>query len=173
VCDQFEKYMSREPKPAFLKPKAAARGSETDPTHIDVQSFTKALVAGLVQLNVDAVSPHNTRDRRGFEKIVRVLDRTVQRLRKERVPSKTLLAVARLANELRASDVGTYEGFEAALRSLQLTFTSSPNPFYDDIDFPVSKTQAKSYIDNIPTFQKDLALSAAKTFVAERNKEIA
>jgi hypothetical protein len=94
-------------------------------------------------------------------------------LRKERVPSETLLAVARLANELRASDVGTYEGFEAALRSLQLTFTSSPNPFYDDIDFPVSKTQAKSYIENIPNFQKDLALSAAKAFVAERNKEIA
>jgi len=165
--------MSSKSKRVLLKPKAATQVSETEAEHIDVQSFTKALVAGLVQLNVGAVSPHDIRDRRGFEKIVRVLDRAVQRLRREGVSSKMLLSVARLANELRASDVGTYEGFEAALRSLQLTFTSSPNPFYDDIDFPVSKTQAKSYVENIPTFQKDLALSAAKAFVAERKKEIA
>jgi hypothetical protein len=166
--------MKPKPKRAFLKPKATSQASknQAEVMHIDVHSFTKALVAGLVQMNVGAVSPHDTRDRRGFEKIVRVLDRAVQRLRREGASSKMLLSVAKLANELRASDVGAYEGFEAALRSLQLTFTSSPNPFYDDIDFPVSKTQAKSFIENIPTFQKDLALSAAKAFVAERKKEI-
>lgn len=138
---------------------------------IDLHSFTKGLVAGLIQRDVKAVYPHDKRDRRAFEKVVRLLDKEIERLRKAGTPASALLALARVANELRPSNTGTFEGFEAALRSLQLTFTSSPNPFYDDIAFPVSKTQALSFIDKMPPLQKHLALSAAKAFVAERRRQ--
>jgi hypothetical protein len=135
---------------------------------VDLQSFTKALVANLVNLDVDAIHPHNPKDRKGFENVVRVLDAVVKKLMKENASSDVVLAVARIANELRPSNTGSYEGFEAALRSLQLTFTASPNPFYDDIAFPVSKVQAQSFTNKIPAFQRSLATSAAKAFVAAR-----
>src|SRR5690348_17169001 len=109
---------------------------------VDLQSFTKALVANLVDLNVRAVSPHDTEDRRGFAGVVRSLDQKVKALQKAGASASQILAVAKIANELRESSIGNYEGFEAALRSLQLTFTASPNPFYDDIAFPVSQVQA-------------------------------
>ena len=135
---------------------------------VDLQSFTKALVANLVQLNVEAVYPHNPKDRQGFANVVRILDSEVKKLLKEKASSDAVLAVAKIANELRASNTGSYEGFEAALRSLQLTFTASPNPFYDDIAFPISKSQAQSFAKTITDFQRDLATTAAKAFVAAR-----
>jgi len=135
---------------------------------VDLQSFTKALVAKLVSLNVEAVYPHNPKDRKGFAGVVRMLDAEVKKLLREKASSDEVLAIARIANELRASNTGSYEGFEAALRSLQLTFTASPNPFYDDIAFPVSKSQAQSFTNAIPDFQRSLATSAAKAFIAAR-----
>jgi hypothetical protein len=140
-------------------------------TQVDLHSFTKALVAGLIGLNVDAVYPHDIRDRRGFAGVVRVLDLEVKRLRKKGASQDIVFSLSKIANELRPGNTGSYGGFEAALRSLQLTFTSSPNPFYDDIAFPVSKMQARSFTETIPDFQKKLALAAAKAFVAARKRE--
>jgi hypothetical protein len=137
---------------------------------VDLHSFTKALVANLVELNVRAVRPHDMNDRRGFAGVVRALDTKVKALRQEGAAARDVLAIAKIANELRGSSTGNYEGFEAALRSLQLTFTASPNPFYDDIAFPVSQAQARSFTANISSFQRDLAASAAKAFVRAREQ---
>lgn len=139
--------------------------------NVDVQSFTKAFVAELVKLNVEAVHPHDVNDRRAFAKVVQILDLQVKGLLKKRAQQHTVLAVVKIANELRPGNTGTFEGFEAALRSLQLTFTASPNPFYDDITFPVSKTQARSFSESISPFHRELAHLAAKAFVAARKQE--
>jgi hypothetical protein len=137
---------------------------------VDLHSFAKALVAMLVDLNVRRVRPHDMNDRRGFAGVVKALDAKVRSLKKEGVASGVILAVAKIANELRGSSTGSYEGFEAALRSLQLTFTASPNPFYDDIAFPVSQTQARSFTKSISSFQRELALVAAKAFLKARDQ---
>lgn len=151
----------------------AVKAFSCDPKHssVDLHSFTKTLVAGLVELNVTAVHPHSVVDRRAFHEVVRLLDRRVKTLIKDRNPRQMVLSVAKIANELRPSNTGSFEGFEAALRSLQLTFTASPNPFYDDITFPVSKTQAQSFLANSNPVQRQLALDAAKVFAAARRSQ--
>ncbi|MBR1129495.1 hypothetical protein [Bradyrhizobium iriomotense] len=149
------------------QPQGHSKRAEFD---VDLHSFTKALVANLVDLKVRAVRPHDMNDRRGFAAVVRALDTKVKILRKEGAASRDILAVAQIANELRGSSTGNYEGFEAALRSLQLTFTASPNPFYDDISFPVSQVQARSFTESISKFQRELAASAAKAFVRAREQ---
>ena len=149
------------------QPQGRSKRAELD---VDLHSFTKALVANLVDQNVRAVSPHDMNDRRGFAGVVRALDNKVKALQREGAAARDVLAVAKIANELRGSSTGNYEGFEAALRSLQLTFTASPNPFYDDIAFPVSQVQARSFTESISSFQRDLAASAAKAFVKAREQ---
>jgi hypothetical protein len=59
------------------QPQGHSKRAELD---VDLHSFTKALVANLVGLNVRAVRPHDTNDRRGFAGVVRALDAKVKSL---------------------------------------------------------------------------------------------
>jgi hypothetical protein len=67
-------------------------------------------------------------------------------------------------NELRPSTTGGFEGFEAALRALQLTFSSCPNPFYEEITFPVPKRYAEATVGNLSSFDRNLINEAADAF---------
>jgi hypothetical protein len=135
---------------------------------IDLHSFTKAWVAELVDKRVDSVKPHDPVDRKAFAAVLATLDDRIERLAKEQLPSEAILPLLQVANELRPSNTGSYEGFETALRALQLTFTSSPNPWYDSIAFPVSQVQARSFLNLIPAVLRDIASDAAKAFIASR-----
>jgi len=137
---------------------------------IDLHSFTKAWVAELVDKNVDGVRPHDPIDRRAFAAVLASLDHHIEELTKESVPSEEILPLLQVANELRPSNTGSYEGFETALRALQLTFTSSPNPWYDSIAFPVSQVQARSFLNLVPAVLRDIASDAAKAFIASRER---
>jgi hypothetical protein len=145
-------------------------GDEEALRRIDLHSFTKAFVAGLVSTNVDAVQPHDPRDRRGFARVVEILDDEVQKLLKAEADPDTVLPLAKLANELRASGTGGFEGFEAALRALQMTFTASPNAWHDDISFPVTAIDASSYFRSVPARTKALAMRAAEAFGQARSR---
>jgi hypothetical protein len=136
-----------------------------EPVEIDMQSFAKAWVAGLIDRDVVGVRPHEQTDRRGFERVVETLDKEVDRLSKEGAQELLILSLVKIANELRPSRAGDYEGFESALRSLQLTFTASPNPWYDYISFPVSKPNAKSFLEGVSSPIRHIADIAAQAFV--------
>jgi hypothetical protein len=98
---------------------------------------------------------------------VRLLDRKVEERERMKADTQTIRQLARIANQLRASNTGGYEGFEAALRSLQLTFASSPNPFYEEITFSVPKPYAEATVNRLPRFQRELVNEAADAFVRE------
>jgi hypothetical protein len=137
---------------------------------IDLHSFTKAWVAELVEKNVDGVRPHDPVDRRAFAAVLQSLDNHIDELSKKDVPTEDILPLLQVANELRPSNTGSYEGFETALRALQLTFTSSPNPWYDSIAFPVSQVQARSFLNLVPAVLREIASDAAKAFITSRER---
>jgi hypothetical protein len=139
---------------------------------IDLHSFTKAWVAELVDRHVDGVRPHDPVDRKAFAAVLKSLDHRIEELSKQNVPSEAILPLLQVANELRPSNTGSYEGFETALRALQLTFTSSPNPWYDSIAFPVSQVQARSFLSLIPHVLRDIASDAANAFIASRERGV-
>lgn len=139
---------------------------------IDLHSFTKAWVAELVDKHIESVRPHDPTDRKAFAAVLQSLDHRIEELSKQQLPSDAILPLLQVANELRPSNTGSYEGFETALRALQLTFTSSPNPWYDSIAFPVSQVQARSFLSLIPVVLRDIASDAANAFIASRERGI-
>jgi hypothetical protein len=139
-----------------------------DLRNIDLHSFTKAWVAELVDKHVESVKPHDPADRRAFAAVLAALDDRIEELAKQKLPSEAILPLLQVANELRPSNTGSFEGFETALRALQLTFTSSPNPWYDSIAFPVSQVQARSFLSLTPAILRDIASDAARAFIASR-----
>src|SRR5262245_3029671 len=112
-----------------------ALAGETTVPPIDLLTFTKAFVAGLVTRGAQSIHPQEPADRRGFQSVVELLDAKVDQLVAETDQRLLARALIRIANELRPSNSGSFEGFEVALRSLQLTFASCPNPWYDEIEF--------------------------------------
>lgn len=136
----------------------------------DTQAFMKAFVAGLVLRNRMAIRPQNPSDRRGFAKIVEILDQKIDELEEAGLNRELVRELVRIANSLRASNTGGYEGFETALRGLQLTFASCPNPFYEEIAFSVPRPYAQSVLDALPTKQRELVAKIADAFAKEAGK---
>jgi hypothetical protein len=132
-----------------------------------LQEFAKAFVAGLVWRDLLAVRPQNPNDRRGFAKVVTLLDNKILELERIVGDKRQIRQWRRIANELRTSNTGGFEGFEAALRSLQLTSASCPNPFYEEITFDVPRSYAKATVDGLPEFSRTLVDAAAEAFVQE------
>jgi hypothetical protein len=136
----------------------------------DTHDFVKAFVAGLVLRNRLSVRPSGTDDRRGFAKVVRVLDGKIDELEKRGENAKDIRQLVRIANDLRPSNTGGYEGFETALRGLQLTFANCPNPFYEEISFAVPKPYATSTVQKLSPLQRDLIKEVAEAFLQEAGR---
>lgn len=136
-------------------------------TAFDLRTFTKAFVACLVMRDLYEVRPDDAHTRRGFERVVRVLDDAKSALKASGADSDLVRQVGRLANELRQSNTGAFDGFETALRQVQLTFTSSPNPDYDDIVFSVSKAYAEAAVAELPSDQQQIVKKAVSVFIEQ------
>lgn len=134
---------------------------------LDLRTFTKAFVAGLVMRDMYEVRPDDFHTRRGFGRVVRILDEAKVKLKAEGADRDLVRRIGRLANELRASNTGAFDGFETALRQVQLTFTCSPNPEYDDIVFSVSKTYAEATVAELPHDQRRIVDDAVSVFAEE------
>ena len=127
----------------------------------------EALVASLVVKRLSAIRPNDPNVRRGFSKILQTVEDAAEAVRNDPAETPRLRQLVRLRNELRPSSSGSYEGFESALRALQLTFTSVPNPFYTEIAFTVPPAYAAATLKRTPEFERELAERAADAFVAE------
>jgi hypothetical protein len=146
-----------------MKPHPALSGKSGE--QMDLLQFTKAFVAELVSRDLLAVRPKSPTDRRGFAGVVRQLDSAIVKLQEESADKKQIRKLVRLVNSLRPSNTGGFEGFEAALRALQLTFSSCPNPFYEEISFDVPKPYAKATVAALPEFDRKLVDAAADAFL--------
>ena len=143
----------------------AAFGKYGQTDSIDLQTFMKALAAGLVTRGMYAVHPRSPGNRRGFAEIVDILDKKIVELEQRNANQQQIRELVRITNKLRASNSGGYEGFESAFRALQLTFANCPNPFYEEIAFNVPKPYAEATIENLPEIYRGLVDEAAEAFV--------
>lgn len=100
--------------------------------------------------------------------MVALLDKEVQTLRNANGDRQAIRELARIANALRPSNSGAYDGFEAALRSIQLTLAECPNPFYEHITFPIPEDYAKATLDGLAEPYRHVVTEAAKAFESAR-----
>lgn len=134
-----------------------------------VGTFARGFVARLIASGVSAIQPHASEDRRGFQAVVDYLDEQI-RARRDRpdLDRASYMQLVRLRNELKASNSGAFDAFETALRDLQLSLTSSPNAFYEEIEFNVSRPYALSLLGELPEFERELVAGAAEVFLREK-----
>lgn len=137
---------------------------------LTVASFTKSFIAYLVALGETAIYPKSPRDRRGFQSVVDTLEEEIARIRSSGSPEEKNLYrhLVRLRNELQASSTGAFDAFETALRNLQLNFTNSPNPFYEEISFTVSVPFAKAILEELPGAQRAIVKKVGEQFKQAR-----
>lgn len=134
-------------------------------------SFAEGFVAKLITDGQSAIRPQSPEDRFGLNEVVQTLEREIQSIRgKSDLDRDWYRALVMLRNELRPSMTGAFDGFENALRNLQLSFTSCPNAFYEEITFNVTRPFAEAVVSELPQPQRDLIARAAKAFVDARRQ---
>src|SRR6266849_4417099 len=110
--------------------------------------FAQGFVAKLVESGETAIHPKAPEDRYALRQVVDAVEGELRSAKRDgsREEAEWYRTLVLLRNELKPSNSGTFDSFETALRNLQLSFTSCPNPFYEEIAFSVSKTYAKAVI---------------------------
>jgi hypothetical protein len=132
--------------------------------------FAQGFVARLVELGETAIRPKAHEDRFGLKRVIDALEAEIRMIKAQgsSIDPDWYRVLVALRNELKPSNSGAFDGFETALRNLQLSFTSCPNPFYEEIAFTVTKPYAKSVIDEYPDRERALIDCVAKAFVEAR-----
>jgi hypothetical protein len=101
--------------------------------------------------------------------VVDFLDEEIRRQRERPdLDRSAYMELVRVRNELKASNSGAFDAFETALRDLQLSLTSSPNAFYEEIEFNVSRPYAESLMEELPPSERQIIAGAAEAFLREK-----
>jgi hypothetical protein len=135
---------------------------------IDLQNFARGLVAALVEKKATSIQPKRPEHRHGFYKIREFLDAEVDKAKKSE-DTEWLKQVVRLRNRLTPGPTGSFDNFETALRDLQLSATESPNVYYEDIEFTISKPFAESTLKTLDPRERELVQNAASAFMSGSN----
>ncbi|MDE2227740.1 MAG: hypothetical protein KGL11_01690 [Alphaproteobacteria bacterium] len=131
---------------------------------LDVEAFARGFIAALVAENRTSIQPKRPEQRRAFYRIYEFLGTEACKAEQQH-DKKWLREVVRLRNRLAPGPTGAFDQFETALRDLQLSFTESPNPYYEDIVFTVSEPFARSTLERMSDRERGLVMQAAQLFV--------
>ena len=125
--------------------------------------FFRGFIAFLVKNGVTSISPHSQEDRRRFMQLFEELNAIVDDTPQE--DRQRYRCLVRLRNELVPSNTGALDGIETAFRNLQLSLTSSPNPFYDEIAFDLPPAHAESLFQGLSEADQKVVSRAAGAFL--------
>jgi hypothetical protein len=135
---------------------------------ITLESFARGFVAALVEDDQPSIQPKRPEHLRGFYKLRELLEAEVARAQ-EGSDQEWLRHIVRLRNRLSPGPTGSFDQFETALRDLQLSFTESPNVYYEDIEFTISKPFARSTLGTLDERERSLVERAAAAFVSSNS----
>lgn len=124
--------------------------------------FLRGLVAYLVQKGVTSTRPRSPEDRKRFLALIEKLNEIVASAPRDNL--EEFRALVRLRNELLPSNTGALDGMETALRNMQLSLTSAPNPFYEEISFDIPQPLAASLFDQLVPADRDLVIQAGEAY---------
>jgi len=137
---------------------------------LTIGDFAQGFVAKLVEFGETAIHPKAPEDRIALRRVIDALEHELRNIHRDGSPEEAewyrILVVLR--NELKPSNSGAFDSFETALRNLQLSFTSCPNPFYEEIAFSVTKRYASAVFNEYPDRERHLIERAARAFVEAR-----
>lgn len=131
--------------------------------------FWKAFIAELVLKGEHEIQPKSLNDRRGFMKLMYLLDAEAARLKEVQVDKRSWYRdVVLLRNHVKPSSSGSFEKVELELRDLQHSSLMLPNPDYEDMTFQVSPPYARSILDTLNAEARELVARAAEAFLDVR-----
>lgn len=124
--------------------------------------FLRGLVAYLVQQGITSIRPRSPEDRKRFLALLNKLNQAVAGASRENL--QAFRSLVRLRNELLPSNTGALDGIETALRNMQLSLTSAPNPFYDEIAFDIPPAHAESLLGQLEPADRDLITRVGRAY---------
>lgn len=129
--------------------------------------FLKAFISTLVLEGRRSIRPREKYVRRGFQRVVEMLDERARSLLAQSAPSAEVRPWIDTRNRLRLSPTGGVENWESALRAAQLTFTKVGNPYYELVSFDLDEARAESELEQLSPEQRDFVDRAAKSFLEQ------
>ena len=133
--------------------------------HIDLEQFARGFIAALIDTDRASIQPKRPEHVQGFYRVRQLLEAEVERA-KQGQDREWYKQLVRLRNRLSPGPTGSFDQLETALRDLQLSFTESPNVYYEDIEFTISKPFAESTLRKFDDRERALMVGAAKAFAS-------
>jgi hypothetical protein len=129
--------------------------------------FARGFVALLISSDRTAIEPQNPRDREGFYRVYELVQQELTELKEaNRRDTRWYEGLVDIRNALKPSNNGAFDGIERLLRDLQLSMTSCPNPYYEEIALTVSKPYAQSVLKKFPDNARQLVEKAGQAFLS-------
>ena len=130
---------------------------------IDLEAFTRGFVAALVERDRNSLQPKRPEHVHGFYRLQDFLREEAHRAGQAE-DKEWFRQIVRLRNRIAPGPSGSFDQFETALRDLQLSSTESPNVWYEDIEFTLSKPFAEASLRQLDPRESELVRNAAAAF---------
>lgn len=127
--------------------------------------FLKGFIASLVLAGQRSIPPRERGVRKGFQRVVELLDEKTRSLLEQKVSIMDAAPWINASNRLRLSPTGGVENWESALRSAQFTFTKVGNPYYELISFDIDPARAQSELEKLGNVEREFVRRAARVFL--------
>jgi hypothetical protein len=130
------------------------------------EEFARGFIAALVANGRAAIMPTDPRDRAGLYRAYTFVKGKVDALTNSgRTKGDRFYALVRVRNALKPSNNGAFDSMENLLRAQQLSLTSSPNPFYEQIGLNISKTYANALLAEFDPKDRKFIAEVADRFL--------
>lgn len=138
----------------------------TPQAELSSQQFARLFIAALAARGRTAIMPNHPSDRAGLYKAFLYVRALVDDLRSSNDrDSDWYYSLVRVRNALKPSNNGSFDTVESLLRSQQLSLTSSPNPFYEQIALSVSKSYAEAMLSELNDREREFVSAVVDQFL--------
>ena len=139
-------------------------------SYIPIDTFIEAFAAELITRGQRTIRLNDNATRDALLSVYELLEELIASER-ERTPPDTdyLRSLVNIRSVFRPSSIGSFDQFEALLRTKQDYLTEHPNPYYHDIVLRLSVPTATRIVEHLEKPTARLVRKAAQRYVgAER-----
>jgi hypothetical protein len=140
------------------------RCTDSRMTRLSLDDFIDAFAAKLVSEGQNILRLNEPRVRDGLFRVYKRLDDMVQSVGKDDVEWRRSLL--NIKSVFQPSPIGSFDRFEALMRSKQIYLTDHPNPYYQDILIRIPDSAAKSIVDRLDPPVSEVVTKSVESYLA-------
>ncbi|MBR0954145.1 hypothetical protein [Bradyrhizobium canariense] len=131
---------------------------------LSLDDFIDAFAAKLVSEGQNVLRLNEPRVRDGLFRVYRSLDDMVRSAGKE--DAEWRRSLLNIKSVFQPSPIGSFDRFEALMRTKQVYLTDHPNPYYQDIMIRIPDAAAKSIVDRLDKPLSEVVTKSVQSYLA-------